>query len=166
MVTRKEAFRQAYTNLDLSPLLEPWALERFRVDYGDEVLAELEQMVEDDEAEDGKTIFSGHRGCGKSTLLAEFGRQCEQPEKVRIDRAVFEQAVKEIRLDFEAPLGRVDYEILQQVYKNFEPADPKDQTFLDLLHSLHVLEYRNGKIWYDLHPIVKDLLVLKGMVKG
>ena len=47
-----------------------------------------------------------------------------------------------------------------------EPEDPKAQAFLDLLHGLHILEYRNGQIWYDLHPVVTDLLVLKEMIDG
>ena len=83
-----------------------------------------------------------------------------------INRAVFDQAVQDMRLDFEAPLGKADYEILQATYKSFEPEDPKVQAFLDLLHGLHILEYRNGQIWYDLHPVVTDLLVLKEMIDG
>lgn len=78
MATRLETFKDAYTNLALTPLREQRALERFRVNYGRSVLLELEQLVEDDDTQDGKTIFAGHRGCGKSTLLAEFGRRCEQ----------------------------------------------------------------------------------------
>ena len=63
-------------------------------------------------------------------------------------------------------LGKADYEILQTTYEKFEPDDPKDQKFLDLLHSLHVLEYRNAEIWYDTHPIVTDLLKLKDVIDG
>jgi hypothetical protein len=33
-----------------------------------------------------------------------------------------------------------------------------------LLHGLHVLEYRNDQVWYDLHPIVIDLLKLKELI--
>ena len=428
MSTRLEAFREAYVNLDLLPLLEQRELEKFRVEYGADVLGELEQLIEDDDSRDRKTIFAGHRGCGKSTLLAEFGRQCEDrgyfvvsfsiantiemsdvnhinilfaiavnmmdraeteaidikpslrqslldwfaqktqtiktemsaegeagfslfsiiknklraeasvrnelkreferkvselvaqinliaaaienatgkqllviiddldkldlatvrevyrehikalflpgfriiyttpvatlrdaplratmitetddqivempvaklyeqsnvraleptpieqnqqklcevlskridsdlmapeiaeaivlksggvlrelirlankccriclrqirraenPDQVCIDEAVFEQAVKDMRLDFEAPLGKADYEILEGTYQNFEPEDPKAQAFLDLLHGLHILEYRNGQIWYNLHPVVADLLRLKEVI--
>lgn len=428
MTTRLAAFKEAYTNLDLLPLREKKELERFRVAYGEEVIAELEQLVEDDDTQDGKTIFAGHRGCGKSTLLAEFGKQCEtrnffvvffsiaetiemsdvdhinilfaiavnlmseaekadvnikpsarkafldwfavktqtqtdeistsseygfklfqviqnklkaeskvryelkkefernvsdlvaqinaiaaaiqsatgkqvlviiddldkldlavvksvyrdhikalflpgfriiyttpvaslrdaplrammitetddkivempvaklfgrvndrsevptplkdnqaklcemltkrispelmEPEiaeaiviksggvlrelmrlankccriclrnirrtpedtDIKITQAIFDQAVKDMRLDFESPLGKDDYEILHTTYQDYEPDDPKAQAFLDLLHGLHILEYRNGQIWYDLHPIVTDLMALKGLV--
>jgi nucleoside-triphosphatase THEP1 len=70
-------FQQAYRNLELLPLIQTKDLERFRVDYGDDVIAELEQLVEDSPNGDGKIIFTGHRGCGKSTLLAEFSRRSQ-----------------------------------------------------------------------------------------
>ena len=31
-------------------------------------------------------------------------------------------------------------------------------------YFLHVLEYRNGLLWYDLHPIVMDLLLAEGVI--
>lgn len=91
-------------------------------------------------------------------------RRVENAEAITIDRAVFDQAVEAMRLDFEAPLGKADYEILTMTYESFKPPDPKAQAFLDLLHGLHILEYRNGQIWYNLHPVVSDLLVLKEMI--
>ncbi|MGB3790223.1 MAG: ATP-binding protein [Phormidesmis sp.] len=93
-------------------------------------------------------------------------RRAENAEEIMINQAVFEQAVQDMRLDFEAPLGKADYEILKTTYDNYEPEDPQAQAFLDLLHGLHVLEYRNGQIWYDLHPVVTDLLVIKEMIDG
>ncbi|HEY9749535.1 MAG TPA: P-loop NTPase fold protein [Allocoleopsis sp.] len=421
-----KAFQEAYRNLDLLPLIDPKELEKFRVDYGAEVLEELQQLVEDDDSCNGKIIFAGHRGCGKSTLLAEFGRQCSdryfvvffsisdtiemsdvnhinilfaiavnlmyeaekhqvniakstkdgfykwfatrtqieteaintevstgfdllksisgklkaeatirreikrefernisdlvapieqmaaviqaatkkevlviiddldkldlavvkevyqdhikalfqpnfriifttpisslretslratirteandivempvvklfakgerrkpdpiprpeaektlceilrkriapglmedsiaeqivfysggvlreliritnkccqicsrsirrQPERtdIVINQAVLQEAIKDLRLDFEVPLGKVDYQILQTTYQEFTPDDPKDQKFLDLLHGLHILEYQNDEIWYDAHPIVIDLLKRKGLI--
>ena len=69
-------FQEAYRNLELLPLLNQKDLDRFRVDYGNEIIEELEQLVEDSPSGDGKIIFTGHRGSGKSTLLAEFSRRC------------------------------------------------------------------------------------------
>ena len=71
-----ESFREAYGNLDLLPLLGPNELDKFQVDYGVEVLEDLQQLVEDSASGDSKIIFTGHRGCGKSTLLAQFANQC------------------------------------------------------------------------------------------
>lgn len=62
------------------PLLTPEELDRFRIEYGEDAIAELEQVVEDCSPANNKVIFAGHRGCGKSTLLAEFSRRLEMAE--------------------------------------------------------------------------------------
>lgn len=69
-----DVFRKAYRDLDLFPLFTPEEIEAFRVEYGGDTLARLEQTM-DDAPSDGKLVFAGHRGCGKSTLLAKFGRR-------------------------------------------------------------------------------------------
>lgn len=90
-----------------------------------------------------------------------------QPDQeVRIDDEILDQAINGIRNDFATPLGKVDYAILQTTYQNFMPDDPKQVEFLDLLHGLYVLEYRNRQNWYDVHPIVVDLLKDQGLING
>ncbi|WGV24960.1 ATP-binding protein [Halotia branconii] len=79
-------------------------------------------------------------------------------EAVMINADILDQAINHIRNDFALPLGSAEYKILQTTYQNFKPEDPKAQEFLDLLHGLYVLEYRNNKNWYDVHPIVVELL--------
>ena len=71
---------------------------------------------------------------------------------------------KDLRLDFETTLGKADYTIFKETYEKFLPEDPKEQAFLDLLHGLDILEYRNSEVWYDVHPIVMDLLQRKGLI--
>jgi energy-coupling factor transporter ATP-binding protein EcfA2 len=88
--------------------------------------------------------------------LLQVRREPENQE-IKITIETVQQAIKELRLDFELPLGAVDYQILGEVKNNFIPEDPKAQNFLNLLHSLHILEYRNSEIWYDLHPIIMEL---------
>ncbi|AFZ02086.1 ATP-binding protein [Calothrix sp. PCC 6303] len=85
-------------------------------------------------------------------------------DQVIIDDVILDQAINNIRNDFALPLGRTDYQILHTVYQNFKPEDPKQQEFLDLLHGLYTLEYRNRKNWYDVHPIVVELLRDEGLV--
>jgi energy-coupling factor transporter ATP-binding protein EcfA2 len=92
-------------------------------------------------------------------------RNPEQTD-IKIDQAVLDEAIKDLRLEFEATLGKADFNILQTTYEKFIPEDPKDQAFLDLLHGLHVLEYRNSEVWYDVHPIVTDLLQRRGFIYG
>ena len=48
MANRFETLKEAYTNLALTPLREQRVLEQFRVEYGQSVLLELEQIIEDD----------------------------------------------------------------------------------------------------------------------
>lgn len=95
--------------------------------------------------------------------LKEIRRNPEKTD-IKINRLVLNEAIKDLRLDFEICLGKNDYNILVEVYQNFFPLDREDHHFLDLLHSLHILEYRNGDVWYDVHPIVEDLLRRKGLV--
>ena len=63
--------------MELLPLRSDKELQRFAVEYGTEIIEELEQLVEDSPWEDGKIILAGHRGCGKSTLLYEFKRKLD-----------------------------------------------------------------------------------------
>jgi len=91
-------------------------------------------------------------------------RNHPEERDIQINSVVLEEVIKELRFDFEMPLGKTAYAILQEVYQNFEPDDPQQKEFLDLLHGLHVLEYRNDEMWYDIHPIVVDLLRRKGKI--
>lgn len=97
--------------------------------------------------------------------LRELRRHPDRDD-LQISTTVLEQALNDLRLDFEITLGKADYDILSTTYANFLPDDPKDQAFLDLLHGLHILEYRNSAVWYDVHPIVTDLLQRKGLLHG
>ncbi len=82
--------------------------------------------------------------------------------EIKINAEVLQEAITNISIDFDTRIGSADYEILKQTYQYFTPNDPKEQRFLDLLHGLYVLEYRNAKLWYDVHPIVTELLQEKG----
>ncbi|GAC1458623.1 MAG: hypothetical protein NVSMB70_03240 [Chamaesiphon sp.] len=79
-------------------------------------------------------------------------------EDIKINDSVLQEALKELRIEFAHPLGMADYEILATTYKEFQPNDPKEQKFLNLLHALYILEYSNDQLWYDVHPIVTDIL--------
>ncbi len=91
-------------------------------------------------------------------------RRQPHQQSLTINNEVLEEAINNIRSDFATPLGKIDYQILQITYKEFQPEDPKQAEFLDLLHGLYVLEYRNRQNWYDIHPIVTDLLRDRGLI--
>ena len=69
---RLKSFRTAFQNLQLLPLTTPEQLNKFHVEYGTEILEELEHLVEDCSPDNNKIIFTGHLGSGKSTLLSQF----------------------------------------------------------------------------------------------
>lgn len=78
---------------------------------------------------------------------------------IKINKAVFQEAMRNLRIGFERRLGSKDYEILQKIYREFKPEDTTQQDFLNLLNDLYVLEYENDRLWYDIHPIVMSLVV-------
>lgn len=83
-----------------------------------------------------------------------------------INQAILKEAQKNLRNQFARSLGSQLYELLVQVYRDFTPADTRSEDFLELLHGLYVLEYENDDLWYDLHPLIKDLLRRKQMLPG
>ncbi|MFM7450809.1 MAG: hypothetical protein ACKO24_19680 [Leptolyngbyaceae cyanobacterium] len=103
------------------------------------------------------------RGCCSHCLL----QLRSQPTKtdVRITDEILQLATRDIRNDFAASLGESRFNILVTTYHRAEPAEITDQEFLVLLHGLYILEYRNDDLWYDLHPIVVDLLQRRNLLE-
>ena len=95
--------------------------------------------------------------------LLQIRRERERQD-IMINDQILDAAVNKLRNDFALQLGKADYSILQEVYNDLMPDDPTQKEFLDLLHGLHVLEYRNRKVWYDVHPIVVELLSDRGLI--
>ena len=98
-------------------------------------------------------------------LAQECCRECmfqldlnpDNPD-VTIDGAILKEAVKNLRNQFARTLGTDLYTLLLEIYREFKPPNVKSGEFLELLHGLYVLEYENDELWYDLHPMVLDLL--------
>ena len=88
------------------------------------------------------------------------------PERtdININDEILKEAITKLSLDFDTRIGTDDYKILETTYKESRPNDPKEQKFLDLLHGLYILEYRNAQLWYDVHPIVTELLQERGHI--
>jgi len=90
----------------------------------------------------------------------------DNPEdtNVKINNEVLRQAIREIRIDFDLGIGTKDYQILNRVAEDLSPSDASEERFLKLLHGLYILEYLNDERWYDIHPIVRELLQQKGVL--
>ncbi|WP_017316749.1 P-loop NTPase fold protein [Mastigocladopsis repens] len=107
--------------------------------------------------------------------LVRIARECcsqclllirSEPERtdIKINDEILQLAVKDLRNEFARPLGENLYSILVTTYENLTPKDAKSEEFLSLLHGLYVLEYENDDLWYDVHPIVVDLLKRKKLI--
>jgi hypothetical protein len=91
--------------------------------------------------------------------------QFDQPPVV-INQAILDGVLTDSQIRYGEILGQTDFDLLLGIYQDFKPKNTEDQRFLDLMHGLYVLEYRNAVQWYDLNPIVKDLLVQEGVLDG
>jgi energy-coupling factor transporter ATP-binding protein EcfA2 len=100
----------------------------------------------------------------KLELRGQIKRQQWDAPDVKIDRRILSSVVTELQIEYARPLGQIDFEMLLAIYREFKPQNAENQRFLDLLHGLHILEYTNAKLWYDLNPIVRDLLVEEGLL--
>jgi nucleoside-triphosphatase THEP1 len=89
--------------------------------------------------------------------------QINQPI-VTLNDDILQQVLTDLQISYAEPLGETDFEALKQIYLNLKLKDTNNQRLLDLLHSLYILEYRNAALWYDLNPIVCDLLVQEGVI--
>ncbi|UBF25367.1 AAA family ATPase [Kovacikia minuta CCNUW1] len=100
--------------------------------------------------------------CTESMVLLE-----SEPERqsIKIDDGILTLALRNLRNDFARPLGTKFYSMLVEVYQTQATADTESKEFLDLLHGLYVLEYLNDDLWYDVHPIVADLLKRKHLIQ-
>ncbi len=100
----------------------------------------------------------------KLELRGQIKRQQWDAPEVKIDRRILSGVITELQIEYARPLGQIDFEMLLAIYQEFKPKDAESQRFLDLLHHLHILEYTNAKLWYDLNPIVRDLLIEEGLL--
>ena len=100
-------------------------------------------------------IRLGQECCRECMLLLDM-----EPERttVKIDDEDMQRAARNLRIEFARSLGQKLTAILTQTYENFKPEDAGSEDFLELLHGLYVLVYVNDKLWYDLHPLIQDLL--------
>jgi len=82
-----------------------------------------------------------------------------------IDDAILKEALRNLRNDFARQIGTNLFPILVQVYDTLNNEDADGAAFVKLLHGLMVLEYQNDDLWYNVHPIVVDLLRQKKLIE-
>ncbi|MEI6065349.1 MAG: hypothetical protein WCQ26_12200, partial [Pseudanabaena sp. ELA748] len=87
-------------------------------------------------------------------------------DDIAIDEEIFNVALQNLRHDFTRQIGSSLYNLLVQIYETSEAEDSSNEGFVKLLHGLMVLEYENSSLWYDVHPIVVDLLKQKKLIEA
>jgi AAA ATPase domain len=113
-------------------------------------------------------IRLGDRCCDKAMqeLRGQLRRQQWNQPTVMVNQSILDAVVTELQIEYAEALGQVDFETLKLIYQELKPQDTENQRFLDLFHGLYILEYRNAALWYDLNPIVRDLLIQEGVLDG
>jgi hypothetical protein len=76
-----------------------------------------------------------------------------------IQKAHVEHAVVKFRGEYNNQLTRQEsVEILKEVHKTRQLRSKDEKPMLDLLHNLMILQYPNGPGWYEVNPIVRQLI--------
>jgi len=83
-------------------------------------------------------------------------------KKTLIDKDIVVEVINGLKNSYQAQLSDEDYEVLLKIYKTKEIK--RDEKLVGLLHNLSVLEYKNGRSWCDLNPIVRSILEEKNLL--
>ncbi|MGK7945095.1 MAG: P-loop NTPase fold protein [Microcystaceae cyanobacterium] len=151
--------REETNNPDATP--NPEAIQLFKEILFRRIQPQLvdEDIIESMILKSGGTLAElmrlGSRCCERCLILI---RRTPEDQELTITSDILERAITDLRIDFEQPLTSNDYQLLKEIDDNHLPTDDDNQRFLDLLHNLYILEYKNAKLWFNLHPIVKEIL--------
>ncbi len=74
----------------------------------------------------------------------------------RLGKSEILEAAADLRAELERGLGRKDIQILHEVHASKQAAS--DESTLELLHFLHLVEYRNSDRWCDINPLLSATL--------
>lgn len=94
-------------------------------------------------------------------------RECARIMQIAADNAIgkgrdhiikddVERAKREMIGDFKRFIKSEDYDLLNEIYKNNDTR--KIDKIGHLLHNLSVLEYTNDETWYDINPVLEELV--------
>jgi hypothetical protein len=95
------------------------------------------------------------------TLIQLTQLACLRANTARSDRVTLghvQQAIAKEQRGFQRNLSQKQLALLRQVRDTHLIDTDLESGYLELLHNLSAVEYVNGKVWYDVHPLVRDLL--------
>jgi DNA-binding ferritin-like protein (Dps family) len=74
----------------------------------------------------------------------------------KITKAAVEDAATEQRKEYQVILSKEQKKLLKNVHETNQINN--DDAHRTLLHNLSLLEYQNGEVWYDVHPLAQHLI--------
>lgn len=77
-------------------------------------------------------------------------------EKEAVDTEDVSEAIRNRVQEYDILLRNKQRDLLREIHRTKE-IDNREE-YRQLLHNLSVLEYSNGDIWYDVHPLVRELI--------
>lgn len=137
-------------------------------DPGISVLRELVErriaagLFEDEELIRRICIASGGNVRDLVRLASQSARMARALRLPRINGECVEEAIKGMRQEYEktlAPRARIYYPFLAGIHRTkLYGAGPGDseEVLRDLLDNSAILVYKNGDIWYDVHPTIRE----------
>lgn len=120
------------------------------------LLNRVEPSLFEEDAVDLLVQYSGGVPRQLITLARDASLEARVAAKARVTKEHAQDAIARERQNFSRMLSREQLRLLKKVKEKKQI----DQTsaFQTLLHTLSVLEYSNHDIWYDVNPLVDDLL--------
>jgi len=119
-------------------------------------LKRMEEHLITESALDKAIRFSGGVLSEFVRLIRRGANTADMEGRTRIEVKDIELAIEKIRNNYIRILSEKDYEVLRRVLRSKEKID--GGKFNKLLFSLAILEYSNGEVWYDVHPVIKGIL--------
>ena len=125
----------------------------------DIVLRRMDKELIDDEALDYAVEMSGGVTRELIRIVQAAALRAVVSKANSIQRAHVEHAVVKFRGEYNNQLTRQDsVQILLDVHKTHQLRSQDEKPMLDLLHNLMILHYPNGAGWYEVNPIVRQLI--------
>ena len=137
-----------------------YTLPNFKAENRDKIanilLQRLEEQLISEEALNLLIDYSGGVPRNVIRLAKAACTKARVATATQITAEHVQDAINKERNEFDRMLTQAQREDLKKVVET----QSIDQTegYRDLLHNLSVLEYENGSLWYDVNPVVRDLL--------
>lgn len=98
-------------------------------------------------------------------LLSFVQSACSELDALPITRAAADEAIVKAARGIEQKLDEKQWEALAQFNAPRRDLE-KDELHRELLFLLHIYEYANHELWYEVNPILRDLRPFKRAVGG